>query len=269
MRQCYLVTWFRFIIWQKKSRVFQTFFFFLSINCNNNDKENWDTQKKLLLNRSHSKEEEQKKMRNKAKKKFANRMQLWSSKKEQNNHHFNIIGYFTNDYDLYWCINELHSIGKDTYILVRTPKEKKTHQKFQTNLSTCPQFNKYETYCAYIYEYNYHIQQRQDPSTTCNRIVYLCCSRRKLIDSDDMSVTENYVPFKDGIPFKVKLLGNSHWALNRLFLSKFIGQTFKILCTKFYEKIKTKITPKIQQKSRITLGDVCCVAQINLSFIKK
>lgn len=50
-------------------------------------------------------------------------------KKVQNNHHFNIIGYFTNDYDLYWCINELHSIGKDTYILVRTPKEKKTHTK--------------------------------------------------------------------------------------------------------------------------------------------
>lgn len=53
------VIWFRFIIWQKKSRVFKHFF--LSINCNNNDKENWDTQKKLLLNRSHSKEEEQNK----------------------------------------------------------------------------------------------------------------------------------------------------------------------------------------------------------------
>lgn len=44
----------------KRSHVFFKHFF-LSINCNNNDKENWDTQKKLLLNRSHSKEEEQRK----------------------------------------------------------------------------------------------------------------------------------------------------------------------------------------------------------------
>lgn len=112
----------------KRSHVFSNIFFYQSIVITTTNKIGIPKRNCYWIVPIQRKKNKTK-MRNKAKKNSPIECSFEERKKVQNNHHFNIIGYFTNDYDLYWCINELHSIGKDTYILVRTPKEKKTHTK--------------------------------------------------------------------------------------------------------------------------------------------